>query len=909
MNGRQLIVAVLVALGSLGILAETPDEFVEYVESTGTQYVKTGIDAKRLRARRYVADFIPVGVGTKKECEEYALLGSFSSSQYYVQYRPINLAYGKFWMRFKGGWSSGPTWVANTRYTIDVSLTETGLATQRVSTVGQAYTQDLAGFANLHYGGELYLFACNWKGVADGFVKAKLFRLRIWDRENETADWQLVRDFRPCRSGGKGALYDVCEEKIYFPEGGDLVCPSASGPGTTEWKADGEGDWNDAANWTAGVPASTVPVLIGDAEGTKSITVSGTTPTVTKNVSVFNLGGTTAIDVASGTTLPFSGVKSLFFGLGSALTVGAGAAVTFDGTGSLTTHSRNSFPIDLEGGAWNITDGGTFTTANYMGRIKVGKGSTLSVGNGSTFTVGSTYYSAGLDVNGGTLDVSGTGRIVKTGSTTYQNVDDWTQTGFSVQNGSATFSDTSRLQMDKSSITVNGGTLRFADDSLLEFVVDAEGSSISVNAASNAVARLEFADRAKCVIRRRHQLKVNGSYFGDSTLAFTTSETYPDVAATPSVGYTKYARFQGVQIGCGKLQRGRMVVSNATVNVECSGTRIARLGRDSSSRVQAGACSEGELIVVGTGIYDSNESTYGETELGGFIVGDGTECSLTNPGRVKGRLYIGERATVRGCRSQGYFGVGLGAAEGRVVQAGGSFEHGARWQMILGAYGGEGTYVMSNGTAKISQSLVYVGGCPTNRLEGFTWQNQWNKNHDPVKLAACCPVTNHCAKGLLDVVGGAFEAKSDIIVSADGAGTLALGPNADALVLARNVILSNSADVAAGVSNVAKVKFTFGPNGTGRLVAGRRDTTTKEVVADGAVVIGAGATLDVDATDLSETNGTTWFPLVSAAQVSGDFATVNLVGARADGAVRKATRGNVSGYWFVRQKGLCILFK
>ena len=904
---RKLLVLGFAVVATAVAEAETPDEFIEYVESTGKQYVKTGINAQRLRGRRYAADFVPVAVGTKSACEEYSLLGSFSSSQYFVQYRPINLAYGSFWMRFGGGWSAGPKWTANTRYTIDVSVAETGFVTQKISTVGQTYTQDLAGFANLYYGGELYIFACNWKGSADGTVKAKLYRLRIWDRESATSDWQLVRDFRPCKSGGKGALYEACEEKIYFPEGGDLVCPSSTS--STDWKTDVGGEWNDAANWTAGVPASVVPAQVGDVEGTKAITVSGTTPTVAKNVSVFNLWGETSIGVASGTTLPFSGVKSLFFGLGSILNVGAGAAVTFDGTGTLTTHSRNSFPIDLEGSAWNFTGGGTFSAANYMGRIKVGKGSSLSVGDGSTFTVGSTYYSAGLDVNGGALDVTGSGRVVKSGSTTYQNVDDWVQTGFSVQSGLAAFSDTSLLQMDKSSVEVKGGALCFADDSLLEYCMDAEGSSISVNAASGSVARLEFADRAKFIIRRRHQLKVNGSYFGDSTMAFITSETYPDVAATPSVGYTKYARFQGVQIGCGKLNRGRMVVSNATVNVECGGTRIARLGRDSSNRVQAGACSEGELIVVGTGTYDSKESTYGETELGGFIVGDGTECDLTNPGRVKGLLHIGEQATVKGCQAQGYFGVGLGAAEGRVVQAGGSFVHGAIWQMILGAYGGEGTYVMSNGTAKISQSLVYVGGCPTNSLEGFTWYNQWNQNHNPTKLAACCPVTNHCAKGLLEVVGGAFEALSDIVVSADGAGVLALGPNTNALILAHGIVLSNSTDVAAGVSNVAKVKFTFGTDGTGRLVAGKRDATTKDAIPNGKIVIGEGATLEVDATALPENCQTHWFPLVTAAQIDGDFADVNVIGGRMDDAVRKTTRKGVFGYWYVRPKGLYVIVK
>ena len=906
MTIRQWTVTVFAAASSSFSLADSPDEFVEYVESTGTQYVKTGVEGRY--GLRIAADFSVSGSSSTSKCEQPSLLGvgktNTDPAKWVSPFRPINLAYGKFAMHFGKSWSGGPSVAYNTRQIVDVSLAETGDATQKFGPSGKTYTQNVD--KGRLFDGEMYLFACNWDGAADGFVSAKIYRLRIWERASAAADWQLVRDFRPCKSGGKGALYDSCEEKLYFSEVGDLKCSTSTS--TTDWKAANGGAWNEASNWTACVPASTVPARVVDVVN-QPITVSGATPTVTKDVTVFNIGGDTTIDVASGATLPFSGVKQLYLGCGTTLNVGSGAAMTFDGTGSLTTHSRYSYTIDLEGSNWNVADGGTVSLANYMGRCKIGAGSVLSVGSGSAFTVASQYYSAGLDVMGGALDVSGTGRIVKTGSSIYQNVDGWVQVGFSVQDGQAIFSDTSRLQMDKSFITVYGGTLRFSDESALEYVEDAESSSISANAVSGAVARLEFTDSSKLVMRRRQNLKVNGSYFGDSTMMFASSATFPDVSATPVVSYAKYARFMGVEIGCGKLNQGRMIVSNATVNIECNGTRIARIGRDSSSRVQPGACSVGELIVVGTGEFNNKESTFGETNLGGLIVGDGTECDLANPGRVKGSLYIGDQASVKGCTGYGYFGVGMGVAEGKVVQAGGTFSHGSTWQMILGAFGGEGSYVMSNGTASVSKTSVYVGGCPTNCLSGFAAVDQWNKQHNPQKLAACCPVTNHCAKGLLQVDGGSFEVSYGLVVSADGEGVVSLGPNANALVLAKDVVLSNSTDAAAGVSNVARVKFTFGSDGVGRLVAGRRDATTDEVIPDGKVVICTGAVLDVDAAALSKTCETRWFPLVTGAQIDGEFATVNVVGARDGERIRKTVHGKVPGYWFVRPTGVCIVVR
>jgi hypothetical protein len=190
--------------------------------------------------------------------------------------------------------------------------------------------------------------------------------------------------------------------------------------------------------------------------------------------------------------------------------------------------------------------------------------------------------------------------------------------------------------------------------------------------------------------------------------------------------------------------------------------------------------------------------------------------------------------------------------------------------MIIGAWGGTGRYVISNGTTSAT-SDVYVGGITTNLLY-----------HKPINLYTVCPVTNHCAKGLLRVAGGSFTAEKTLWLSYDGEGVLEIGPNGS--VTAADVTLTNTpAALTGGADLAAKVKFACGPQGVGTL------TTT------GALTIGPGATLEVDSTAL-EAHGL--FPLISFGTCEGDFASIAVTGhgtvvKRAGGYVLDRTSGTV----------------
>ena len=256
----------------------------------------------------------------------------------------------------------------------------------------------------------------------------------------------------------------------------------------------------------------------------------------------------------------------------------------------------------------------------------------------------------------------------------------------------------------------------------------------------------------------------------------------------------------------------------------------------------------------------------------GLIVGAGTVANLEAPGFFRGTLNLSGGAVTN---SSCYAGVGLGLSEGDVLQTGGELRHEvSTHQMLVGAWGGEGRYILSNGVA-VAASDVFVGGVTTNLLY-----------HKPYALYTCCPVTNHCAKGLLRVAGGSFATDGTLWLSQDGEGVLEVGPSG--AVTAANVTLTNTpAALTGGADLAAKVQFTCGPQGVGA------------VTTAGAMTIGPGATLEVDSTAL-EAHGI--FPLISFGTCEGDFASVAVTGR---GTVVKTA----TGYVLDRSSGTIVIIR
>ena len=173
---------------------------LEYIESSGTQYVDSGF--KPNNNSRVVLDFEPtaayssiVGIfGTRDE-------NSGTAANMFV-----------FW---NNGANTFRTDYFGTQQTMTVSTLlarQTVDKDKNVTTIGSVSASNAASTGQCS--NNLYLFCTNDAGTENYFAKLKLYSCQIYD--NGT----LVRDFVPCvNASGEAGLYDLVGEKFYGNSG------------------------------------------------------------------------------------------------------------------------------------------------------------------------------------------------------------------------------------------------------------------------------------------------------------------------------------------------------------------------------------------------------------------------------------------------------------------------------------------------------------------------------------------------------------------------------------------------------------------------------------------------------------------------------------------------------------------
>ncbi len=200
--------------------ADTPDAYLDYVESSGSQYIDTGVAGKT--DTRMVAEMEWVA----KPSVQSTFCGAYDGSTYVVTpYTSAGLShqvgYAKNFQYQVGG-SGKPN--PNIRFRVETTL-EAGSQSFNVRALdGSGYnaTRTYNDAAIVDLGCSLYLFARNDAGTANQYSSARIFSLMLWQKDGN-GDWQLVRHFLPCRKDNRAALYDKVEGVIYFPQGGSLV--------------------------------------------------------------------------------------------------------------------------------------------------------------------------------------------------------------------------------------------------------------------------------------------------------------------------------------------------------------------------------------------------------------------------------------------------------------------------------------------------------------------------------------------------------------------------------------------------------------------------------------------------------------------------------------------------------------
>lgn len=247
---------------------------------------------------------------------------------------------------------------------------------------------------------------------------------------------------------------------------------------------------------------------------------------------------------------------------------------------------------------------------------------------------------------------------------------------------------------------------------------------------------------------------------------------------------------------------------------------------------------------------------------GGIILGDAQQwesdlnhcCGVMNVsgGLVKG---IGPAYILLG------FGRGT---EGRLVQTGGeiSWDCGAiydggastyRARVCVGAFGGTGTWVVSNGTATV-KNRFFVGGAVTNEFE----RHPGNGGYGLLFFRSPPLAFGGGAVGSMVVAGGTTTIESGLVVGSDGVGTVELAPawqDAAGNIVTGRLVVS---DMVLSNQTASTLKFDLSDLGIAML-----SVTNSLTFAPGAELV-------VDATRLNANSARGWRKLMSVGSFAGD---------------------------------------
>ncbi len=231
-------IAILFAAIPALAFAETPDRFVRYVESTGSQYVDTGVTGRwntRVEAQVEWLEFKDsslIGSRTSSSspnansrlylCYTYKH-GSESSLN--VIYTATNGVLAEVYYN-----SAAARWETNRIYDYSATLSATNDVGQTTTTINVDGLEIFNKSAPaLDTGRTLHLFACNVAGTASYFSKARIYRVKIWQGPKDGGDMMLQRDLIPCMKNGRPGLYDTMSGDIlYSGASTDLVCDEDS---------------------------------------------------------------------------------------------------------------------------------------------------------------------------------------------------------------------------------------------------------------------------------------------------------------------------------------------------------------------------------------------------------------------------------------------------------------------------------------------------------------------------------------------------------------------------------------------------------------------------------------------------------------------------------------------------------
>ena len=276
------LTCVAAAAAFASAFADTYDQRLEFIATTGTQWIDTGIHFNYKRSVfRAVFRVVERPETMTSVCGATDVADSrtgYSAGKYFAT--DLNLtkrSNGNYVVipSFTGGENDGYLWPSSGSYTTDKSI-------EVESDVATSYTNGKKGGGYYTYGkldqamsASFYIGAVNNAGTGllnpeGSLAKLHWYGLKIW------TDGVLVGDFIPVKKNGVAGFFDTVTETFFPSQGADAFVA----PVEVAWTGGGAaGDFSDGGNWDGGVApsgrgqvavfpaATTVPAADSDCAG------------------------------------------------------------------------------------------------------------------------------------------------------------------------------------------------------------------------------------------------------------------------------------------------------------------------------------------------------------------------------------------------------------------------------------------------------------------------------------------------------------------------------------------------------------------------------------------------------------------------------------------------------------------
>jgi len=392
-----------------------------------------------------------------------------------------------------------------------------------------------------------------------------------------------------------------------------LVAPLAA-LAQTSWRGTTSTDWSNAANWTAGVPTTTVDAVIGDANFTGPNQPDLSAISACKSLSIGV--GSKAATLKADKNLTVSGN----------LTIGANGTITHTvGTISLVGNWTNSGAYSASGGKTVVAFAGT--TQSLNGNTTFRK---LAINAGSTTTLNANVSVAAQLTVSGTLDpnetptrtVSGAGKLV-------------VNSGGSLQVKAATFAGNYGLTGAK---TLNlGSTVDYAATTVNQTVNNAfVYSTLRISGALTKTPAGNLPALASSVANSGN-IRVDGGVF--DLAGFTASRGTTVVGGTLSVANGATLKIGGANSFPANYQTHSLGVSST---VEYSGSNQT-VTLESYGNLTL-STSSGAV----TKTLPATSLTIGGNLTSAAAVGSSVSFTAAAPITVRGSLSLGQGTTFNG---------------------------------------------------------------------------------------------------------------------------------------------------------------------------------------------------------------------------------------------------------------------